>query len=118
MSTNHARRGALAEMCAAKYLQQCGFVIVARNFRCRAGELDIVARRHRLLVIAEVRLRSDCVYGSAAESVTRAKRDRIRRAARFLLRYRRSLQSLSVRFDTLTLERVDGPIDWIEDAFS
>jgi putative endonuclease len=98
-------------------LQQSGFTIVARNFRCRMGELDIVARRARLLVIAEVRLRSRTQFGGAAHSITAAKRARIVRATRFLLYVQPALADLSLRFDALLLSAPGGPIEWIEAAF-
>ena len=81
------------------------------------GELDIVARRAHLLVIAEVRLRSGRQFGGAAASIDAAKRARIVRAARHLLRCRPSLARLVVRFDALLLAAADGPIEWIEAAF-
>jgi hypothetical protein len=64
------RRGAQAEERAALLLRQAGYDIVARNFRCRVGELDIVARRGAVLIIAEVRLRSSTQFGGAAGSIT------------------------------------------------
>lgn len=109
--------GTQAEERAAQLLQQAGCVIVARNFRCRLGELDIVAQRGPLLIVAEVRLRTHSSHGGAAGSVTYAKRLRIVRAARFLLTRRPHLATLIVRFDTLLLSEADGPIDWIEGAF-
>lgn len=98
-------------------LQQQGFTVLARNFRCRMGELDIVARRSQLLVIAEVRLRSRAEFGGAAHSISATKRARIVRATRFLLRVRPALAQLVVRFDALLLSAPDGPIEWIEAAF-
>jgi putative endonuclease len=109
--------GREAEERAAQLLQQSGFTIVARNFHCRMGELDIIARRAQLLVIAEVRLRSRAEFGGAAHSITAAKRVRIVRATRFLLCVRPALANLSVRFDALLLSAPDGPIEWIEAAF-
>ena len=91
---------------------------MARNYRCRLGELDIVARRGALLVIAEVRLRSNRAFGGPAASVGAAKRARIVRATRYLLLRQPQLARLEVRFDTLLLTAIDGPIEWIEAAFS
>jgi putative endonuclease len=110
--------GQLAEERAAQHLQQHGFVILVRNFRARTGELDIVARRDHLLVIAEVRLRSSHEFGGADASITRDKQLRILRAARYLLICRPSLKTLTVRFDALLLSSQDGPIQWIENAFT
>jgi len=109
--------GNQAEERAAQHLQQAGYEILARNFRCRMGELDIVARRGRLLVVAEVRMRSSQQFGGAAASVTYPKRIRILRATRYLLTCRPVLATLIVRFDTLLISGPEGAIDWIEDAF-
>jgi putative endonuclease len=115
---NHRQQlGAVAEERAAQHLQQAGCVIVARNFRCRLGELDIVARHGPVLVVAEMRLRTHSNFADAASSVTYAKRVRIIRATRFLLIRRPHLAMLNVRFDALLLSAADGPIDWIEGAF-
>lgn len=111
------RLGAAAEERAAQLLQLAGYTIVARNFRCRMGELDIVARRGTLLIIAEVRLRSSSGFGGAGASITAAKRARIVRAARPLLARQSRLAALAVRFDTLLLHSCSGPIEWIEGAF-
>ena len=92
-------------------------MILARNFRCRAGELDIVARCDRLLIVAEVRLRTSQDFGGAAASITEPKRRRIVRATSYLLMRRPDLAQLTVRFDALLLDTVDGPIDWIQSAF-
>jgi putative endonuclease len=115
--TDRQQLGTLAEERAARHLQQAGCDIVARNFRCRLGELDIIARRGRLLIIAEVRLRTHAHFGGAAGSITCAKRARIVRATRYLLTCRPYLATLIVRFDTLLLSAADGPIEWIEGAF-
>jgi putative endonuclease len=109
--------GRTAEARAAQALQQAGFTVLARNYRCRLGELDIVARRAQLLVIAEVRLRSRQQFGGAAASINAAKRTRIVRATRFLLRTQPALSELAVRFDALLLSDPDGPIEWIQAAF-
>ena len=109
--------GSAAEERAAQLLRLAGYDILARNFRCRMGELDIVARRGTLLVIAEVRLRSSGRFGGPGASISAAKRARIVRAARFLLATRPRLAALAVRFDTLLLHSGAGPIDWIKGAF-
>jgi putative endonuclease len=98
-------------------LRRAGYDIVARNFRCRMGELDIGARRGRQLIIAELRLGGSAEFGGPAASITAAKRARIVRAARYLLMRRPSLADLAVRFDTLLLSTSAGPIEWIEGAF-
>jgi putative endonuclease len=116
-TSDRRRSGADAELRAAALLQAEGFKVLLRNFRCRAGELDIVAQRGQLLVIAEVRLRSNGDFGGAAASITASKRSRIVRATRYLLQRRPTLARLWVRFDILVLSESGGPIEWIDSAF-
>ena len=73
MLTRRQESGQRAEELAAGFLQQQGLTIVMRNYRCRVGELDIVARERGVLVVAEVRTRADDRYGGAAASVDRRK---------------------------------------------
>jgi putative endonuclease len=116
--SSRQRLGTQTEELAARTLQQAGFAILERNYRCRSGEIDLVARRGNLLVIAEVRLRSGTTFGGAAASITAAKRRRIVRATRYLLLCRPRLNALTVRFDALLAACAAGPIEWIEAAFS
>lgn len=79
------QRGASAETCAAQLLVDAGYRIVERNFRCKAGELDIVARDGEVLVFVEVRSRSDDDHGSAVETIRQAKQRRVARVATYYL---------------------------------
>ena len=116
------RAGLRAEDAAAAYLQARGAHILLRNFRCRCGELDIVARVGRdELAIVEVRTRSSTAFGGAAASVDAGKRRRLVRAASVLLQQRRDLARLRARFDVIVVRDPcgDAPkIDWIKHAFS
>ncbi len=112
-----AATGAAAEERAAQHLAAHGLEILLRNWRCRLGELDLVARSGDALVIVEVRSRVRGDYGSAAASITFAKRRRIVRAARHLLMLRPELARLPARFDVIALDGVDGRIEWIRGAF-
>jgi putative endonuclease len=116
-ASERMRRGRAAEARAARVLTRAGFTLLACNYRCRMGELDLVARRGRLLVIAEVRLRSGGAFGGAAASITGRKRRRIVRAAHHLLLCRPALSRLAVRFDALLINGADGTVEWIEAAF-
>lgn len=111
------RRGTLAEARAEELLRTHGFQILLRNFRCRGGELDIVARHGALLVIVEVRLRTHRSFGGAAASIGAAKRRRLWRAARYLLHRRPALAGLSIRFDAVLARTVDGPLEWLQGVF-
>ncbi len=95
-----ARRG---EGLAALVLRLKGYRIEARNWRCRAGEIDIVARRRGVLVFVEVKTRRDRSAGSPVEAVDRRKQDRLVRLARaYLARCRR--QPEGCRFDVFAVE--------------
>ena len=69
----HLLRGESAEQQAYQFLLKKGLKLVTRNFRCKQGELDLIMTDEQTLVIIEVRFRQTDKYGSAAESVTRAK---------------------------------------------
>lgn len=73
--------GRQGEQAAADYLHQAGFRILARNWRCSEGEIDIVAADRRVLVACEVKTRSSARFGTPLEAVTRRKRSRLRRLA-------------------------------------
>ncbi|MGH3465090.1 MAG: YraN family protein [Kribbellaceae bacterium] len=73
--------GQYGEEVAARYLQEAGFAILERNWRCDFGEIDIVARDGRVLVICEVKTRRGTDYGSPQEAVTWRKLARLRKLA-------------------------------------
>lgn len=107
--------GKLAEELAADYLQGRGLRLIARNYRCRLGEIDLILADGDALVFAEVRLRRNPAYGGAAASVTAAKRQRILGAARHYLSGR---PERPCRFDVIVLDALDPDrIEWIKDAF-
>ncbi|MGA7540981.1 MAG: YraN family protein [Steroidobacteraceae bacterium] len=114
--------GLRAEDAAAAYLLAQGADILLRNYRCRCGELDIVARVGREeLAIVEVRTRSSQTHGGGAASVDALKRQRLVRAASRLLQQRRDLARLRVRFDVIVVSDPCGEapgIEWIKHAFS
>jgi putative endonuclease len=79
------QQGACAEGDATQLLLDAGYRIVERNYRCKAGELDIVARDGDVLAFIEVRSRSDDDHGSAFEMIGRTKQRRVIRVARYYL---------------------------------
>jgi len=110
------RAGARAEELCAELLRRAGLRVLARNWRCRHGEIDLVAEEGATLVFAEVRYRRDQRYGGAAESVTAAKQARLVAAARFYLMRR---PETDCRFDVLLLDSLEaGRIRWIRNAFA
>jgi putative endonuclease len=117
--TEPGRRGLglAGEERAARHLASHGLNVLLRNWRCRMGELDLVALDGNVLVIVEVRHRVRGDYGGAAASITHAKRRRIVRATRHLLMRRPDLARLPARFDVIALDGPEGRIDWIRGAF-
>jgi len=113
--------GRAAEAQAAAFFARQGFTLVARNYRRRLGELDLVVCRGELLVIAEVRTRRSEAFGGAAASIGATKRRRLLRAAQQLLQQRRELARLKVRFDVLIVHdalAAEPRIEWLAHAFS
>jgi putative endonuclease len=120
-SIDRIARGQEAEAVASQFLQSQHLTILARNYRCRTGELDIVAQAaDGVVIVAEVRLRTRCNYGSGAASVDWRKQRKIQRATRHLLATHPLLARCALRFDVLDI-RPDGngfAINWIRHAFS
>ena len=105
-----------AEELVAELFRRAGLRILARNWRCRHGEIDLIAEERGTLVFAEVRYRGDSRFGGAAESITEAKRSRIVAAASLYLAGR---PQADCRFDVLLLDALHGGrIRWIRNAFS
>jgi len=119
--TSKAIQGAGAEARAAEFLEARGLVILARNLRCRAGELDIVCLDGEILVIVEVRQRARADFGGAAASVTAHKQRKLIRATRFFWQRQRDWRVRILRFDVITLRSAapgSAPeIEWLRDAF-
>lgn len=100
------RRG---EELAAEYLTEQGLVVLARNWRCTEGELDIIATDgHRTVVFCEVKTRSGTGFGMPLEAVTRAKRRRIRRLAFLWMASMRPRGWPIMRFDVVGIVLADG----------
>lgn len=110
-----ASAGRQAEALAERLLTGAGLAIIARNFRCRHGEIDLIAREGDTFVFCEVRLRTSEAFGGAGESITGRKQGRIVAAARYFLTAR---PEAPCRFDVLLLQTLDAArIRWIRNAF-
>ena len=109
------KRGAESEAAAAAFLEGRGLTILERNYRCRLGEIDLVARDGATTVFVEVRQRASGAFGGAAESITHAKRAKLLRAAEHYLSRLRELPQC--RFDALLIEGDPPRIQWIRNAF-
>jgi putative endonuclease len=114
-SLTGAAIGGEKEQVACRYLEGRGLRLLARNHRCRHGEIDLVMRDADTLVFVEVRYRRSQRFGTAAESVDAHKQRRLAAAAGHYLQYHPS--PLPCRFDVLAIG-ADDCIDWIRNAFS
>ena len=108
-------RGAEAETLAAAFLEARGLKILERNYRCRLGEIDLIACDGVTTVFVEVRRRASRAFGGAAGSITATKRLKLLKAARHYMSRLRTLPQC--RFDALLIEGEPPRIDWIRDAF-
>jgi putative endonuclease len=108
--------GAAGEDVAAAWYERRGYEIVARNWRCRDGELDLIVRAGRTYVFCEVKTRRSNAFGAPVEAVTRDKQMRIRRLAARWLEDGAPGPAKDIRFDVAS---VTGPkeIDVVEGAF-
>jgi len=112
------QKGRTGEELAEAFLETSGLKVEARNVRCPLGEIDIVARDGKTVVFVEVKSRRSIAHGLPQESVTRDKRRRLTRLARwYLKRYR--LQGKPARFDVIavTWEGGEPEVTWIVNAF-
>jgi putative endonuclease len=102
------------EDAAAAWYQAQGYEVVARNWRCRDGELDLIVRQGRTYVFCEVKTRTTDAFGVPAEAITRTKRTRIRHlAARWLAEA--SSPAREIRFDVVAI--LGDDLQVIEGAF-
>lgn len=117
--------GEESERLALEHLQAAGLELIARNFRCRVGEIDLVMLDGDCLVVVEVRCRKSgrppaTRYPTAVESVGPHKQRKLAQAARFFLVRHKAFSNHNVRFDVVAY---DGPtpeqytLQWIRDAF-
>ena len=112
--------GKQGEIWAWEYLQQRQYVIVEKNFRCKFGEIDLIAKDKHLIVFVEVRTKTSTAYGPAYNSVTSSKQKQVKRVALFYIS-KYNLVNTQFRFDVIgiTLDPRTGhhQIDHIQNAF-
>ena len=100
---------------AAKWYIDAGYQVVARNWRCREGELDLVVTGHGAVVFSEVKTRSSTRFGVPAEAVSPVKQRRIRGLAVRFLQENPGAGRGGLRFDVVSI--LDGAVEVIEAAF-
>lgn len=119
-----SQRGAAAERIAADFLSDHGLHILIQNYRCRRGEIDLVARDADTLCFVEVRYRRSDRHGDPSATVGRSKQDRLVRAALHYLYCGGGDGRLASRFDVVSITGELGAnrdhdiaIQWIKNAF-
>jgi putative endonuclease len=120
MGSNQAS-GQSAEKLALEYLQQKGLSLVAQNWRCKRGELDLIMLEGKTLVFVEVRFRKHLGWGGALESVDTRKRGKLILAAQQYLQSEPRWSKSPCRFDVVAVEPGklhDAPqLNWLKSAF-
>lgn len=121
IGSNKREIGSRFEAEAAAYLEKKGMILEKRNFRCRQGEIDLIARDGEYLVFVEVKYRSGKRWGRPAEAVTPAKIKKIRETAAYYIHREYGGQEFPCRFDVveITGDAADGRIfiNHMENAF-
>ena len=116
MTTARRALGIAGEQAAADWYLAHGYEVVCRNWRCKAGEIDLILSKQRLFVFCEVKTRTTDLFGTPAESVTRQKQMRIRRLAARWLDDEAPARPRAIRFDVACVDPA-GVVDVIEGAF-
>ena len=112
---NTTLTGREGEAKAAEYLRKKRYDIIGANYRCRFGELDLIAKKGELVIFVEVKLRKNDRFGAAADAVTTSKREKLRKAALSWLAATDC--TAPTRFDVIEIYTETGRINHIENAF-
>ncbi|MDY8093869.1 YraN family protein [Paenibacillus polymyxa] len=99
-------KGAMGEEAAALFLENLGYRIIERNWRCRSGEIDLITKQEHTFVFIEVRSRSSSKYGTPAESVTARKIAQVRQTAAVYL-HMNGIGDAPIRFDMISVQLTD-----------
>ncbi len=116
MKENNRKKGARKEMEAAAWLEGKGLQILERNYRCRKGEIDLIAREGGTYVFLEVKYRKGDGSGHPAEAVDVRKQKRVSGSALWYLAEQGALEA-PCRFDVIAVAGEEGRIRWFRNAF-
>jgi putative endonuclease len=107
--------GMSGEEAAAAWYVANGYDVVARNWRCREGELDLIVRTGRTYVFCEVKTRTSRAFGAPVEAITRDKQQRVRRLAATWLQRDAPRPAAAIRFDVASVEGAE--VEVMQGAF-
>lgn len=118
MKENHnsQKAGQKAENEASRFLQTKGLRLLAQNYHCHFGEIDLIMQDHEDIVFIEVRVRNNSCYGDPIESVTIKKQKKIFKTATHYLQTKNWLDKVNCRFDIIGISG-SNDIEWVKDAF-
>jgi len=121
LKNSSAAIGQQAEDVALKFLQTKGMRLIARNYRCKLGEIDLVMQDDGALVFIEVRYRKQSDFGDGAESVDFRKQQKIIRSAEHFLQQHRQYSQSPCRIDVISISKLHNTdcqeaINWIPNA--
>ena len=111
--------GGTRELLACKYIEDHGAHILERNFHCRQGEVDIIAKDEGYLCFIEVKFRSDKTFGEPEEAVTIKKQKHICKVSKFYLYSKYKSFDIPVRYDVVAISQKEDifAFKWIKNAF-
>lgn len=113
--SNKRKLGAKVEQLISEYISAHGFTILEMNYRCKQGEIDIIAKDKEYYVFIEVKYRNSMKYGGPQEAVGIAKQKRICKVAQYYLYSRRLDETTPVRFDVAAV--LENEITYYKNAF-
>ena len=111
------QRGFQAEQSVCDYLTKQGLIWKSSNYQCRFGEIDLIMQDGVYFVFVEVRSRLSSTFGSALESVTHSKQQKIIKTAQWYLKVNRLHDGHPIRFDVVGLQGNPPEITWVKHAF-
>ncbi len=112
-------KGTAYESLALSHLQKAGLTLLARNYTCRLGEIDLVMREKQSVVFIEVRYRKSAEHGTGAATIGATKRTKLIRTAKLYLQEHPRLATSTCRFDAVTISGdMEAPdIRWLRSVF-
>ena len=120
MSQERLSIGKKGELLAQEHIRKQGYTLLEKNFRCKLGEIDLIAKDRHMVVFLEVRTKTSTAYGPAYNSVTPHKQRQVKRVALFYIA-QHNLVNTQFRFDvigiTLNQESGEYQLDQIQNAF-
>lgn len=112
--------GNYGEELARKHLEESGYAILDKNFKCKTGEIDIIARKNQTITFVEVKSRYNTFYGNPCEAVNYIKKLKIYKTAQFYI-IKNSLINYNFRFDVIEIvfnyNNNNNTLNHIENAF-